>query len=128
MLYADIPSSLLSCLEVYTFGNASNTFNNPLYQHDDPNSSTLRHLEHYANCGEYVGRIGILGFMPGGDVSEAVQSWGNQFAGKVLVREGRGHLFVQHYLDVLFEGGFFEVGSGGGEGRLLGYRDGGVPE
>jgi len=66
--------------------------------------------------------------MPGGDVSEAVQSWGNQFAGKVLVREGRGHLFVQHYLDVLFEGGFFEVGSGGGEGRLLGYRDGGVPE
>ncbi|RPB04009.1 hypothetical protein L873DRAFT_1800012, partial [Choiromyces venosus 120613-1] len=27
MLYADIPTSLLSRLEVYTFGNASNTFN-----------------------------------------------------------------------------------------------------
>ena len=127
MLYADIPTSLLSCLEVYTFGNASNTFNNPLAQADDPNSGTLRHLEHYANRGEYVSRVGILAFMPGGDVDQAVQTWGNQFAGRVLVREGRGHLFVQHYLDVLFQGGFVEVGGGGGVGRLLEYRDGAVP-
>ncbi|PWW77320.1 hypothetical protein C7212DRAFT_73065, partial [Tuber magnatum] len=102
MLYADIPTSLLSRLEVYTFGNASNTFNNPLYRHDDTKSGVLRHLEHYANRGEYVSRVGILGFMSGGDVTEVADGWGNQFAGKVLVRKGRGHLFVQHYLDVLF--------------------------
>ncbi|KAG0644443.1 hypothetical protein HOY80DRAFT_940973 [Tuber brumale] len=105
MLYADIPTFLLSRLEVYTFGNAANTFNNPLYRHGDTNSSVLRHLEHYV-----------------------AEGWGNQFAGRVLVREGQGHLFVQHYLDVLFQNGFVEVGGGRGVGRLLGYRDGEVVE
>ncbi|CAZ86173.1 unnamed protein product [Tuber melanosporum] len=128
MLYADIPRSLLSRLEVYTFGNASNTFNNPLYRHGDTNSGALRYLEHYANRGEYVSRVGILGFMTSGDVTEVAEGWGNQFAGRVLVREGQGHLFVQHYLDVLFQDGFVEVGGGRGVGRLLGYRDGRVVE
>jgi len=41
MPYADIPRPLLSCSGVYTFGNSSNTFYDPLYQHDDPESGTL---------------------------------------------------------------------------------------
>jgi len=74
-----MPTSLISCSGIYTFGNSLNAFNSAPDQPHDPNSRTLRHTEHYANRGEYVSRIGILVFVEagsGGGVRDATRVWG----------------------------------------------------
>jgi hypothetical protein len=78
-LYDTLPATQLRKLEIYTFGNAANHWNAPIVSVSDSNgrvsvvkaggSSTtgerlVRHIEHYANEGDYVSKFGILHFRP----------------------------------------------------------------
>lgn len=109
-LLDEIPQELLSKLEIYTFGNAANHFNNPYRtisgaQRDDANGMkhqvqqcsedrdhTILHIEHYANSGDFVSRWGVLNFA----------NIRNRYIGHVFIRHGSGHLFNQHYLGSMF--------------------------
>ncbi|KAJ5153413.1 uncharacterized protein N7482_009891 [Penicillium canariense] len=113
-LYDEVPHDLLKQLEVYTFGNAANHFNNPYRVHipvgagagSEPTSThlqtrnkrTVTHIEHYANSEDFVSRWGVLHFMR--KVTE--DPLANRFMGSVFERPGRGHQFNQHYLDNMF--------------------------
>ncbi|KAL2823050.1 hypothetical protein BJX63DRAFT_4395 [Aspergillus granulosus] len=107
-LLDEIPQGLLRKLEIYTFGNAANHFNNPyrdlpagkkdsgrsekrttrLNEYDN----TILHIEHYANAREFVSVWGVLNFT----------SILNRYMGQVFVRPGTGHMFNQHYMDTMF--------------------------
>ncbi len=83
-LYDTVPAEQLRKLEIYTFGNAANHWNapvvsslssngtghNPSTNSDSLNSNgttgqrIVRHIEHYANEGDYVSKFGILHFRP----------------------------------------------------------------
>ncbi|KAL4770243.1 hypothetical protein BDW60DRAFT_209183 [Aspergillus nidulans var. acristatus] len=109
-LLDEIPQGLLRKLEIYTFGNAANHFNNPYRalpatkketapavspqsQHPSENSdNTILHIEHYANSKDFVSLWGALNF----------SNIPNRFMGHVFVRQGSGHLFNQHYLGTMF--------------------------
>ncbi|KAL4762703.1 uncharacterized protein BDW70DRAFT_26498 [Aspergillus foveolatus] len=108
-LLDEIPQGLLRKLEIYTFGNAANHFNNPYRalpaaqetapavspqsQHPSENSdNTILHIEHYANSYDFVSLWGALNF----------SNIPNRFMGHVFVRQGSGHLFNQHYLGTMF--------------------------
>lgn len=114
-LYDEVPHDLLKQLEVYTFGNASNHFNNPYRVHipsvsvgvgskptpvhlQTRNKRAVAHIEHYANSKEFVSRWGVLHFTR--RVTEDPLE--NRFMGRVFERPGSGHLFNQHYLDNMF--------------------------
>jgi len=125
-LLADLAPSLISKLEIFTFGNAARHFNNPLLTASQtslpsptqPTSQSgsecpveggrgqrvIQYIEHYANSQDFVANIGVLNF-----TSPQAQPYadGNAFAGSVFRREGSGHLLDMHYLDVMFrrEGG-----------------------
>jgi len=113
-LLADLSSSIVAKLEIFTFGNAARHFNNPLLSPPTPFSDSqdqitspgagrgdrvIKHLEHYANSEDFVANIGVLNF-----TSPQAQPYadGNAFAGPVFVREGSGHLLDMHYLDYMF--------------------------
>ncbi|TDZ41196.1 hypothetical protein CTRI78_v009868 [Colletotrichum trifolii] len=49
----------LKKLEIYTFGNAANHYNNPMDQSGNP---VIGHVEHYGNKHDFVARWGVLGF------------------------------------------------------------------
>jgi len=57
---------VLQKLEIYTFGNAANHFNNPRVkkEHTVPRvkDRAIRHIEHYANSMDFVSRWGVLHF------------------------------------------------------------------
>lgn len=103
-LLAEIPQDLLQKLEVYTFGNAANHFNNPHRYveglrnakatrgatHSDGKS--IRYIEHYANSYDFVSVWGVLNFI----------RISNRYMGRVFVRPGWGHQLNQHYLDTMF--------------------------
>lgn len=117
-LLDELPHEMLEKLEVYTFGNASNHWNNPhstasSYDaahrevHSGPKRNGLngalpplstqpekaiRHIEHYANKGDFVAQWGVLNFI----------HLPNRFMGKLFERVGTGHLLNQHYLDYMF--------------------------
>lgn len=118
-LLDELPHEMLEKLEVYTFGNASSHWNNPIssrrgYEaaHEAvrkgtggpkrngiglPSLSTqpekaLKHIEHYANKGDFVAQWGVLHFI----------RLPNRFMGKLFERPGTGHLLNQHYLDYMF--------------------------
>ncbi|KAL5333271.1 hypothetical protein BJX70DRAFT_381577 [Aspergillus crustosus] len=109
-LLDELPQGLLRKLEIYTFGNAANHFNNPYRAFPDaqkenadtattesgePNTeydNTILHIEHYANSKDFVSLWGVLNFT----------SIPNRYNGQVLVRPGTGHMFNQHYLDTMF--------------------------
>lgn len=114
-LLNEVPHDLLKQLEVYTFGNAANHFNNPYRDHVSLVSTStspkdthetlttapkraISHIEHYANSEDFVSQWGVLNFtrtMPKGRFE-------NRFMGRVFERPGRGHQFNQHYLDNMF--------------------------
>lgn len=114
-LLDEVPHDLLKQLEVYTFGNAANHFNNPYVDNvssvnassssqsrrDQPTATPNRaiaHIEHYANSKDFVSRWGVLNFtrkMPH-------NRFENRFMGRVFERLGKGHQFNQHYLDNIF--------------------------
>ncbi|KAF2096552.1 hypothetical protein NA57DRAFT_42495 [Rhizodiscina lignyota] len=102
-LLNEIPQDLLHRLEIYTFGNAANHFNNPhksstrhlaeeLEVTADDSHSAIRHIEHYANSGDFVSRFGVLSFI----------SVRNRFMGRLFQGPGSGHLLNQHYLSEMF--------------------------
>jgi hypothetical protein len=101
-LLDELPQDLLHQLEVYTFGNAANHFNNPLCtcqsvetESSSRNRSTRRsvgYIEHYANGEDPVSWLGVLRFV----------KFPNRYLGRLFIRHGSGHLMNQHYLDNMF--------------------------
>ncbi|KAL3467957.1 hypothetical protein BJX64DRAFT_80807 [Aspergillus heterothallicus] len=107
-LLDEIPQGLLRKLEIYTFGNAANHFNNPYRDRParekdsecpdlrstraDRHNNTILHIEHYANSREFVSVLGVLNF----------NNILNRYMGQVFVRPGTGHMFNQHYMDTMF--------------------------
>jgi len=135
MLFADLADDVLSRLEIYTFGNAANHFNNPPNTYTPASGGetirfpTIKHIEHYANEFDFVSRLGVLAYHPGPRSKNGEEAgfleWSmsrrphvqegayhdtgmhdNQFAGKLFMRPGKGgHQFVMHYLDEMFKDG-----------------------
>lgn len=130
-LLADLPESSLAKLEVYTFGNAANHFNNPVRRsakdsggnehfhqlangtHDTESRDYYRaigHIEHYANTGDFVSRYGVLYFAQRIkhrkssrlNPSKDTDEAENRYVGTVFKRKGSGHMFNQHYLANMF--------------------------
>lgn len=105
-LYASVPEAALGKIEVYTFGNAANHFNNPQRVVMVPSDGgeklmdtrVIKHIEHYANSEDYVARLGVLHYasLPLHD------SMNNKYEGRVFKRKGVGHLLNQHYLGTMF--------------------------
>ncbi|CAI7631010.1 unnamed protein product [Penicillium glandicola] len=103
-LLDELPHDLLRHLEVYTFGNAANHFNNPRWTKlaspqriSRPDivhefGQSIGHIEHYANAGDIVALGGVLHFV---DVP-------NRYMGRLFVRPNSGHLFNMHYLGNMF--------------------------
>lgn len=56
------------------------------------NDKAVRHIEHYANDGDFVARWGVLSFT----------QLRNRYMGRVFIRSGMGHLLNQHYLNTMF--------------------------
>lgn len=125
-LLAEVPRSLLSKLEIYSFGTAANHWNNP-HTHEStifknlnvgnlssplrrsatlpkvvgetlPNTKAIGHIEHYANQSDWVCRWGVLHFTS----SLPSKAGGASFMGRVFERPGSGHQLNQHYLDNMF--------------------------
>jgi len=104
-LLAEVPQDRLSQLEIYTFGNAANHFNNPNRSANSALISTpsapasshtaIGHIEHYANVGDYVSQIGVLYF-----TSDAKLK--NRFMGRLFKSPYSGHLLNEHYLHEMF--------------------------
>jgi hypothetical protein len=109
-LLNEVPQNKLQALEVYTFGNAANHFNNPYRDAvssavaskngpaDEQYNRAIRHIEHYANNEDFVACWGVLHFtkkMP-------KDRFQNRFMGLVFERPGKGHQLNQHYLDKMF--------------------------
>lgn len=126
-MLAELPKKSLSKLEIYTFGSAAAHFNNPVLNERDntapsPVPATERHygseelsgassdrskflshpsahvvpvIEHYCNELDMVPRWGVL---------HATQDRpAERYAGRVFMRRGSsGHLFNEHYLDMMF--------------------------
>lgn len=130
-LCATISADQLSKLEIYTFGNAANHWNSPSLTTSsntgrlgesrstqveaaqprrpgstkDKATTTIRHIEHYANLHDYVSRGGILHFRPDPDPTASdglgpVHS--NRFVGRLFKHDASGHLLNQHYLNYFF--------------------------
>jgi len=102
-LLAELPHDVMHRLEVYTFGNAANHFNNPHKTagdkqaakqkgYSEPDSKSIGYIEHYANSGDFVSRFGVLHY-----AHER-----NAFMGRVFVALNNGHLLNQHYLHDMF--------------------------
>ena len=102
-LLGEITHDQLNRLEVYTFGNAANHFNNPhrsatadvagepgVTGHNS--HQAIRHIEHYVNSGDFVSRFGVLSFI----------SVPNRFMGRLFQSPNSGHLLNQHYLHEMF--------------------------
>ncbi|TID16928.1 hypothetical protein E6O75_ATG09694 [Venturia nashicola] len=105
-LFAELSRSVLEHLEVYTFANAANHFNNPDWssptsKDESPESidkkppsknKVIKHIEHYANVGDFVAQLGVLNYtrVP------------NRFMGRLFLSPSSGHLFNQHYLHYMF--------------------------
>ncbi|KAJ5676499.1 uncharacterized protein N7477_002132 [Penicillium maclennaniae] len=100
-LLNEIPQDLVAKLEVYTFGNAANHFNNPrrTWRCENGDRSSIQranrsigYIEHYANAADPVSWLGVLRFA----------NIPNRYMGRLFVRPGSGHLLNQHYLDNMF--------------------------
>ncbi|KAJ5991733.1 hypothetical protein N7451_007457 [Penicillium sp. IBT 35674x] len=103
-LFDELPQPNLECLEVYTFANAANHFNNPRrifhakqngieFSPFPPRSDySVGYIEHYANSADMVSLIGVLHFI----------TIPNRYMGRLFIRAGSGHLLDQHYLDTMF--------------------------
>lgn len=102
-LLDELPQHLLHQLEVYTFGNAANHFNNPIcncrpsgeVDNSDshpPTRRSISYIEHYANTEDVVSWLGVQQFA----------NIPNRYLGRLFVRPGSGHMMNQHYLDNMF--------------------------
>ncbi|TQB71584.1 hypothetical protein MPDQ_007443 [Monascus purpureus] len=93
-LLAEMPQEILQHLEVYTFGNAANHWNNPnrTLSTDREDRPSIPYIEHYANSEDFVSVLGVLNYTP----------IPNRYMGQLFVRSGPGHLLNQHYLNTMF--------------------------
>ncbi|KAF2186832.1 hypothetical protein K469DRAFT_662624 [Zopfia rhizophila CBS 207.26] len=102
-LLGEVPHDVMQKLEVYTFGSAANHFNNPHRNFASmraaqtsgtfrPSEKAVRHIEHYADDGDFVARWGVLSF----------SRTQNRYMGRLFIRSGMGHLLNQHYLNSMF--------------------------
>lgn len=112
-LFAALNRELLEKLEIYTFGSAANHFNNPK---ETEERRVVRHIEHYANLGDYVSLFGILHFrpLPKNNLylsAAARQEIQNRYVGRLFVRKGSGHQFNGNYLDDFFTMDMDEEGT-----------------
>lgn len=90
---------MVSKLEIFTSGNATRHFNNPLptLSKDDKDGRgerVIKHTEHYANSEDFVANIVVLNF-----TSPQAQTYGMGmvfFFGPVFNRQGSGHLLNIH--------------------------------
>ncbi|KAK5073293.1 hypothetical protein LTR70_010321 [Exophiala xenobiotica] len=105
-LYANTDRELLKKVEVYTFGSAANHFNSP---EDTKGNRTVKHIEHYANLGDWVSLFGILHFRPlpkpgknPYSSKQARKEMENRYVGRLFVRKGSGHQMNGNYLDYYF--------------------------
>ncbi|KAI4159867.1 MAG: hypothetical protein LQ342_006195 [Letrouitia transgressa] len=122
-LFSELPSSIISKLEIYTFGSAAAHFHNPALTDPDlerlpstANFSTLphyiRYIEHYCNEYDMVPRWGVLY-----SIKHLLK---NRYAGRVFVQLGAsGHLLIQHYLDTLFPLSSVDFRSNKGSGKSM---------
>ncbi|KAK1463707.1 hypothetical protein CCUS01_08120 [Colletotrichum cuscutae] len=105
-------------LEIYTFGNAANHFNDP---ETSKHEYVIGHIEHYGNTGDFVSQWGVIHFkslvaeqsnpqpmdgrhpiLPIVDDILHLDKRQNTFAGLLFENNVLGHLLNQHYLDRLF--------------------------
>ncbi|MCJ1231582.1 hypothetical protein MMC12_008260 [Toensbergia leucococca] len=94
-LFANLPPSIISKLEIYTFGSAACHFNNPLLTLPPNPTPCIPHIEHYCNEHDLIPRWGLL--------YNIRSILNNRYSGSVFVRLGAsGHLFCQHYMDPIF--------------------------
>lgn len=103
-LLDEVPQDILHRLEVYTFGNAANHFNNPRWTKlttprpaQTPDllhrfGQSVGYIEHYANSGDIVALGGVLHFV---DIP-------NRYMGRLFVCPSSGHLLNMHYLKNMF--------------------------
>ncbi|KAE8355967.1 hypothetical protein BDV28DRAFT_127943 [Aspergillus coremiiformis] len=109
-LLAELSQDILRKLEVYTFGNAANHFNNPFKsslgivqpsirgsespERNGPvqDDKSVLHIEHYVNAQDFVCVWGVLHFA----------NVPSRYMGRIFVRPGSGHQLNQHYLDAMF--------------------------
>lgn len=109
-LFDTADRSLLERLEVYTFGNAANHFCNP---RTGSRRRLIKHVEHYANLGDYVAKFGILHFRPlparrgersrtAAEDEDARRIIEKTYVGRLFVRQASGHLLNGNYLDNFF--------------------------
>lgn len=109
-LFASTSRELLARIEVYTFGSAANHFNSP---ETKEGQRVIKHIEHYANMGDYVSLFGILNFRPlphtalpmkrTNSAKEMQEEIVNRYVGRLFVRKGSGHQMNGNYLDNFFE-------------------------
>ncbi|KAJ0163655.1 hypothetical protein CTA2_2630, partial [Colletotrichum tanaceti] len=116
-LLANYPRETLRKIEIYTFGNAANHFNNPRAGLGDDTAATLGHVEHYGNAGDFVARWGVVHFkarVADDDLNVDLDRRSraadlayilgrdkrqNNFSGLLFEHDVNGHLLNQHYLD-----------------------------
>ncbi|PFH55636.1 hypothetical protein XA68_17910 [Ophiocordyceps unilateralis] len=102
-LLQEMPQNLLSKLEVYTFGNAANHFNNPRRRASWQaiGDRAIGHMEHYAHNTDFVALCGVIHFSA---INRTKTGEAPRFLGRIFNRStGRGgHLLNQHYLDGMF--------------------------
>ncbi|GKT59614.1 hypothetical protein ColTof3_06953 [Colletotrichum tofieldiae] len=115
-LLSNYPRDTLKKVEIYTFGNAANHFNNPrLINGED--AGIIGHIEHYGNSGDFVAQWGVNHFKAlvakaalNRDLEQKARSFNfgyilgrdkrqNNFSGLLFKNEVNGHLLNQHYLD-----------------------------
>jgi len=120
-LYANTDRDLLKKVEIYTFGSAANHFNSP---EDGDGNRIVKHIEHYANLGDWVSLFGILHFRPlpkPGKTryvsQQAREEMENRYVGRLFVRKGSGHQLNGNYLDDYF------TMSTDDQDRLVAVRD-----
>ncbi|KAL4739297.1 hypothetical protein BDV11DRAFT_187936 [Aspergillus similis] len=159
-LHAELGDEELRKLEVYTFASAGRTLRNPSRtkigdRKEGEKGRALGYVEHYANTGDLVSKLGVLQFTSSSSSPSASLHTNyihnqhsnqnppfNQFYGPVFIREGTGHLLNMHYLDKMFseESGFMDKLVDlpmdgrivqrplGDLSRLWKYRGGGSPD
>ncbi|KAI5802380.1 hypothetical protein FPQ18DRAFT_252040 [Pyronema domesticum] len=131
MLFADLADEVLSRLEVYTFGNAANHFNNPPNMYKPENGEairfpTIKHIEHYANEFDFVSRFGVLAYHPGPsgaaiDSGEAAEFLEWNLGGGEQAQKGVRH--ETHMEDNQFAGKLFMRKGKGGHQFVMHYLD-----
>ncbi|KAF8543151.1 hypothetical protein BDD12DRAFT_875180 [Trichophaea hybrida] len=130
MLFADLADDVLSRLEIYTFGNAANHFNNPPNAYTPVSGGetirfpTIKYIEHFANEFDFVSRLGVLAYHPG-PVNKS-NSWGAKFlewsiSGKPHIQEGAYYNTGMH--DNQFAGKLFMRPGKGGHQFVMHYLD-----